>query len=100
MNDKHANCYSCDTCGRAIFTVDRTNGVTPMFLACRKTEGCRGRMMSPGYPSDDWFELTPVWYEWVAPASGNLDSEPMELRKLDMFICYKDLPTFEATPDE
>lgn len=47
------NAYTCDTCGLNTVTIDVDLGVTPMFLACRRTPGCKGRGVSAGYPKAD-----------------------------------------------
>ena len=58
------NQYTCTTCGGSITTIDRADGTTPMFLGCRATEGCAGRMMSSMYRVVQ--TLTPGW-EWYRP---------------------------------
>ena len=59
------NQYRCELCGGVITTIDRHEGVTPMMLACRATEGCPGTSWSRGYTVDQ--TLTPD-YEWYRPA--------------------------------
>lgn len=65
------NVYSCETCGGHIVTVDRDPGVTPMFLGCRATDGCTGRMHSNGYPDPATkpAHIGPATWEWFRPAS-------------------------------
>lgn len=45
------NTWQCNTCSGVIVAVHTDEGTTPMFLACRATEGCAGTMVSAGYPS-------------------------------------------------
>ena len=59
------NAYTCDTCGGRIGTVDRVEGVTPMFLMCRATPGCDGMMSSHMYRQPPMF-ITPT-FEWRKP---------------------------------
>lgn len=63
------NCYVCDKCLGHIVTVDSDPGVTPMFLGCRATEGCDGRMVSSGYPdpSKKPASIGPATWEWYRP---------------------------------
>jgi len=58
------NRYTCEACGKSITTVDRADGVTSMFLMCRATPECFGRMVSAMYQCDQ--TLTPGW-EWYRP---------------------------------
>lgn len=58
------NQYKCPVCGQSITTVNRDNGVTPMFLACRATAGCKGHSRSVMYECDQ--SLTPG-FEWYRP---------------------------------
>lgn len=44
------NAYLCDTCNGTTVTLDVHVGVTPMFLSCYATDGCRGMASSSGYP--------------------------------------------------
>lgn len=59
MNDR-LNCYTCKECNYSIVTIDRDEGVTPMFLACRNPKKCAGTMQSHGYrgvigtPTHEW----------------------------------------------
>jgi hypothetical protein len=54
------NRYTCERCGGSIVTVDREAGTTPLFLRCRATKGCDGRMVSAMYrgvvgtPTFEW----------------------------------------------
>lgn len=73
------NAYYCKECHGYIVTVNRDDGVTPMFLACRvKGEpeepgnDCTGYMHSLMYPKKPWPEerglpTEPNW-EWYRPA--------------------------------
>jgi hypothetical protein len=45
-----------------------------MMMACRRTEGCKGRMVSAGYPSapfPDSLSHVPV-FEWYRPETNAL----------------------------
>lgn len=74
------NAYKCDTCGRCTVTIDVDPGVTPMFLACRRTDGCRGTGVSAGYPASpippnlqqhlDWEWAIPTREEWAQLSSA------------------------------
>lgn len=66
ISERRINQYTCTTCGGAITTIDRDAGTTPMFLNCRATEGCGGRMQSHMYRVDPTLE--PEW-EWYKPTN-------------------------------
>lgn len=57
------NQYTCELCGGVITTVDRDPGTTPMFLNCRATPGCTGRMVSSMYRVPSGLEPTHEWYK-------------------------------------
>jgi hypothetical protein len=63
------NVYTCESCKKAIVTVDRHTGTTPFTLLCRATEGCFGVMKSSGYRHrnhvDSW--EYPIDYEFFRP---------------------------------
>lgn len=66
------NAYDCEDCHGYTVTRDVDAGVTPMFLACRATEGCTGRAVSLCYPSGpvpDW--LPEVEWEWYRPFAND-----------------------------
>lgn len=73
------NYYRCNVCGHYIKTVHVDGGVTPMNLACRATERCRGFMMSMFYaepPAEILPSLANVpVYEWYMPT-------PKQLRRM------------------
>lgn len=79
MNEQRLNAYYCDTCRRYVVTVDRDEGATPMFLACRADgdptdegfTGCTGLSQSMGYPAlNVWpIDPTPTW-EWYKPGAA------------------------------
>ena len=77
------NAYRCDDCGRYTVTIDRDEGVTPMFLGCRAdgTEGgCKGRAVSLGYPKGprpSW--AVPAW-EWYKPGPIEMRGMSPEMR--------------------
>lgn len=58
------NQYTCEICGKSITTIDRDEGVTSYFLACRATPNCDGKMHSHMYRVDQ--TLTPD-FEWYRP---------------------------------
>ena len=58
------NQYTCNTCGGVITTIDLDEGTTSMFLACRASDDCAGRMISSMYRVDQ--SLTPT-HEWYTP---------------------------------
>lgn len=78
------NAYYCEACGGYIVTVDRDEGVTPMFLACRvkgeptdPRNDCKGTSQSMMYPAEPWPETddyghqiptAPTW-EWYTPGA-------------------------------
>lgn len=66
MNKRRLNLYVCMECRKSICTIDRDEGVTPMFLNCRATPGCRGTMHSAGYPEEMPEYSLPTW-EWYRP---------------------------------
>lgn len=80
------NAYHCEVCLQYIVTVNLAEGVTPMFLSCRATDGCKGRMTSCMYPPEPWpkkdgfdvaipQEPTHVWYRPVSPEYDDLNRE-------------------------
>lgn len=44
------NAWFDPECGQATFAIQVAHGVTPMFLACRATDGCPGTAASLMYP--------------------------------------------------
>lgn len=75
------NYYHCESCRHGIVTVDRDTGTTPMTLSCKATEGCRGRMVSRGYPDPAakpaW--LGPATWEWYRPDEIDDDDDSQEI---------------------
>lgn len=71
------NVYTCQICGGFTVTVDRDHGVTPMFLDCRASAGCKGMAVSSGYPPGPRppHIPAPAW-EWYRPS-------PKETAKLE-----------------
>lgn len=63
------NAYHCDTCDKNTVTIDVDPGVTPMFLACRRTPDCPGQATSSGYPSTEPppAVLLRLEWEWALP---------------------------------
>jgi hypothetical protein len=66
------NAYRCDDCGHFTVVVHVDTGVTPMFLACRATEGCKGQGVSLGYPEGPIPKsMLPARWEWYRPTSDD-----------------------------
>lgn len=61
------NAYTCETCRQTIGTVDREEGVTPMFLLCRATSGCGGSMTSHMHRSNSGVLFITPTFEWRKP---------------------------------
>lgn len=57
------NCYTCtvDKCGWFVITVDADEGVTPMFIECRR---CGGDARSSFYRVADWMRNATPNAEW------------------------------------
>lgn len=67
------NAYMCDTCKKPTVTVDVDEGVTPAFLGCRATEGCKGMghsMMYPRLPRPA--EYPAPAFEWYKPTEAEV----------------------------
>jgi hypothetical protein len=64
------NAYGCQGCGGVIVTINRDEGVTPMFLRCRMPDSC-GEMMA-----STWYQLPPdapePSWEWYRPSASAL----------------------------
>lgn len=87
MSVGEKNAYFCDDCHGYIVTVDRDEGVTPMFLACRvkgeptdPENDCEGTSRSMMYPGEPWPEedglghpipTEPTW-EWYTPEAEEI----------------------------
>lgn len=62
------NGYICETCTGVIYVRHADAGTTPMFLTCRATAGCAGRMDSTMYALPPaGFHPLHVTYEWFKP---------------------------------
>lgn len=61
-------------CGSVTYAIHVDEGVTPMFLACRATEGCRGMAVSLMYPDPPAPRsvLEAVAWEWFKPDAAAL----------------------------
>jgi hypothetical protein len=78
------NAYECDTCKGIFVTVDIHEGVTPMFSPCFKTEYCRGRAHSLGYPSGGTKppeRLGPPILEWYRPDESEIRRMSHEMQQ-------------------
>jgi hypothetical protein len=83
------NAYYCEACGGYVVTIDRDEGVTPMFLACRvkgeptdPRNDCKGTSRSMMYPAEPWPEkdgfgqpipTEPTW-EWYMPSTDEANA--------------------------
>ena len=71
------NRYTCDTCCYEIVTIERQQGVTPMFLACKSAKRCTGMMVSAmyrgvvGLASFEWRTPTKQEYRKLPSATKN-----------------------------
>jgi hypothetical protein len=68
------NVYSCQVCEHDFVTVDRDEGVTPMFMTCRV---CGGRMVSAMYRCDQTRIPT---HEWLRPSRAQIKGYPKHER--------------------
>jgi hypothetical protein len=77
------NVYVCQTCGGAIKTIDREDGVTPFMLKCRATKGCDGLMASRFYKAEmsppELVSAEPT-FEWYRPPAEELAEWPEAMR--------------------
>lgn len=77
------NAYHCETCHGYTAVIHKDDGVTPMFLGCRASEGCGGQATSLGYPDQEnvpeWVLQSIAW-EWYRPEGRDYDelTEPMK----------------------
>lgn len=65
------NAWKCDTCGGLTVAIHADEGVTPMWLACRRTPGCPGNAVSAGYPPPPIppHILDLLAWEWFRPTA-------------------------------
>jgi hypothetical protein len=72
------NGWGCKECGEYTYCIDIDDGVTPFYLGCRATEGCKGKATSLFYPSADLpnYVRDQVKWEWYKP-------EPEEYQTLN-----------------
>lgn len=64
------NVWRCSECQRNTVCIDVDAGVTPFYLRCRATIGCKGQAVSNFYPpgpKPEWIN-DPEW-EWYAPSA-------------------------------
>lgn len=87
------NQYTCKECFGVITTVDLDEGTTSMFLACRVTEGCAGRMVSSMYQVDQ--DLAPT-HEWYTPSKLPKGEMRQHVKMGGLLI----RPVTEAAPTE
>lgn len=72
------NCYTCNTCGHIIKTIDRHEGVTPFMIAC---DVCKNRSISSMYRNTHP-DLEPI-YEWVVPTIKEIKKYKKNVGMLD-----------------
>lgn len=64
------NGWKCAVCGLVTVCVDVHTGVTPMFLGCRRTPGCKGMATSASYPDAPLPpDLPQPGWEWYRPSA-------------------------------
>lgn len=88
------NAWKCDQCGKVTVCRDLHTGVTPMFLACRRTEGCQGTGASAGYPPGPippWITEHLAW-EWYRPSQ-------VERKRIEKKARQRSVFTGEMTPE-
>ena len=72
--NRRINAYRCPICMNLTVTIDRDEGVTPMFLNCRVTPGCKGMAESYFYrPPKNAGEPTHEWYRPEAEEMRTLE---------------------------
>lgn len=77
------NAWKCPECDGLTVAVHVDAGVTPMFLRCRFTEGCRGMAVSQMYPAPPvpgWIMLLLDW-EWYKPTAAETAKLNHEMRE-------------------
>lgn len=75
------NSWTCTTCGRPTVAVHVDDGVTPMFLGCRSTEGCTGRGTSNGYMPVPPMVVAMCEWEWYRPTGRQYRRLSPEMRQ-------------------
>lgn len=73
------NAYVCPDCKQPTITVDVDEGVTPMFISCKATEGCEGMAQSMMYPKAPRpsHVPAPAW-EWYKPTRDEVEESEKE----------------------
>ena len=79
------NMYRCEQCRRVVFTVNRDEGVTPMFLMCGgvAVPDCdeirrgvpRAKLVSAMYDLPGWAKERPADFEWYKPTWEELQEK-------------------------
>lgn len=77
------NGWRCDECGHHTYVVHVDDGVTPMFLACRATAGCKGTGVSLMYPAPPVPQhvIDAVAWEWFKPTRRAVRRMEPEMRQ-------------------
>lgn len=79
------NYYRCEECHGYFVTVDVHEGATPMFVRCKVSPGCAGRMVSAFYrPTGQWPITVPreAMAEWYVPDTKELGVMKRKYRAL------------------
>ena len=71
------NGYHCDDCRDIIWTITADAGTTPMLLACRSKENCRGTMHSTWGRQPFPIEELHIRWEWFMPDDFSSYGEDM-----------------------
>lgn len=89
------NGWQCGRCDAVTYAIHVDDGVTPMFLGCRATDGCEGTGASLMYPPPpvpahvleavawEWFKPTGRYYRRLSSAmKSHVDQGGLDLRPL------------------
>lgn len=83
------NAYTCTECEETIVTVDADEGVTPMMIDCRATDGCEGMMRSHFYAVIQAREPTHEWHKPLKSKMLGLSAEMRSYVKGGGLVLYK-----------
>jgi hypothetical protein len=75
------NVYTCTSCRAQLVTIDRDEGVTPMFMRCNEPPltSCGGDMRSAFYRPR--MPHAPPTHEWYAPTKDELRGLSRSMRE-------------------
>lgn len=77
------NGWKCGICGKITYCIHVYEGITPMFLGCRETDGCTGTaksLMYPPPPAPDHV-IAAVKWEWYKPCADELRNSDAPTRE-------------------